>query len=441
MASIELLDVRLHGRRVGTLSRLGDIVRFAADPDYVADQNRNTLSLSWSIPGVAQHKLTDRDYTGNVAKAGKLPPFFANMLCESQALRRYIAHQRGCSPADDFALLAACGDELPGAISVTPVEHAPTEMLRQHTAFPDRVEVSPIEHPLTDGFSLSGAQLKAAMSAAENKRRCTFSAQVGDTPSIVKFAESTRPGLVQAEYVAMKLLEALGANVAPCFEIEARHIDFEGKPFPAPPEESTAFVVRRFDRNGVDQRIHMEDFCQIRALGPEEKYAPDITAGYVMHACKTVAGGPEAAEEVLRRAVGNILLGNTDAHRKNWSFIYPDRRHPVLAPAYDVVPVSFFREHAGFVLEKAHQSMTGEMLIGTAVDKGGLTRDRAIEVIGNTIERAFTEWPRLMPHLPVVLNDGRTLSSWLAERLNTLKLVKDFHPPRVETGREKQLTL
>lgn len=428
MASIELLDVRLHNQRVGTLSRLGDIVRFAADPEYVADQNRNTLSLSWSIPGMTQHKLMERDYIGNVAKAGKLPPFFANMLSESQALRRYISHQRGCSPADDFALLAACGDELPGAVTVSPVEHAPVEMLRQHTAMPDRVSLAHLEHPLLGGFSLAGAQLKAAMSAAENQRRCTFTAQIGDIPSIVKFAEATRPGLVKAEYAAMKLLAELDSNVAPCFEIEAKHIDLEGRPFPTPAEGTTAFVVRRFDRNGLSERIHTEDFCQMRALYPDEKYAPEVNAGYVMNLCRKIGGGQQEVEEVLRRVVGFILLGNTDAHRKNWSVIYPDSRTPILSPAYDVVPVSFFRDHAGFVLEKAHQSMTRKLLVGSAVSSGGLTEERANEVIGETIEKAFDRWPRLLAQLPVVMNGETTLSSWLNNRLNTLQLVRDYRP-------------
>ena len=33
----------------------------------------------------------------------------------------------------------------------------------------------------------------------------------------------------------------------------------------------------------------------------------------------------------------NVLIGNADAHLKNWSLIYPDRRTPRLAPAYDLV--------------------------------------------------------------------------------------------------------
>jgi serine/threonine-protein kinase HipA len=32
-----------------------------------------------------------------------------------------------------------------------------------------------------------------------------------------------------------------------------------------------------------------------------------------------------------------VLIGNGDMHLKNWSLLYPDRRTPVLSPAYDFV--------------------------------------------------------------------------------------------------------
>ncbi len=46
----------------------------------------------------------------------------------------------------------------------------------------------------------------------------------------------------------------------------------------------------------------------------------------------------------------NFAIGNEDAHLKNWSLIYPDRKNPRLAPLYDVVSTvvlpGFTRESA-----------------------------------------------------------------------------------------------
>ena len=44
---------------------------------------------------------------------------------------------------------------------------------------------------------------------------------------------------------------------------------------------------------------------------------------------------PEA--RMVRRTVFNLLVGNGDAHLKNWSLIYPDRKRARLSPAYDLV--------------------------------------------------------------------------------------------------------
>ena len=58
---------------------------------------------------------------------------------------------------------------------------------------------------------------------------------------------------------------------------------------------------------------------------------------------ETVAGlahrGRDIASlrEAVRRTVFNLLVGNGDAHLKNWSLIYPDRRRARLSPAYDLV--------------------------------------------------------------------------------------------------------
>ena len=47
--------------------------------------------------------------------------------------------------------------------------------------------------------------------------------------------------------------------------------------------------------------------------------------------------GEGAVVEYTRRLVFNVLIGNADAHLKNWSLIFSDGRMPRLAPAYDLV--------------------------------------------------------------------------------------------------------
>jgi hypothetical protein len=50
------------------------------------------------------------------------------------------------------------------------------------------------------------------------------------------------------------------------------------------------------------------------------------------------AGGLPDVKEMLRRLALNVLLGNGDAHIKNWSLLYENPARPRLSPAYDLVP-------------------------------------------------------------------------------------------------------
>jgi serine/threonine-protein kinase HipA len=79
----------------------------------------------------------------------------------------------------------------------------------------------------------------------------------------------------------------------------------------------------------------MEDFAQVFGLFPDEKYRHRSYANIA--SVLWAESGEEATYEFVRRLVFSVLIGNADMHLKNWSLLYPDRRTPVLSPAYDFV--------------------------------------------------------------------------------------------------------
>ena len=88
-------------------------------------------------------------------------------------------------------------------------------------------------------------------------------------------------------------------------------------------------------RAGSATRVHIEDFAQVFGVYPENKYKK-ASYGSIARVLWLEAG-EEAITEYTRRLAFNALIGNADAHLKNWSLIYPNRRTPQLAPAYDLV--------------------------------------------------------------------------------------------------------
>ncbi len=99
-----------------------------------------------------------------------------------------------------------------------------------------------------------------------------------------------------------------------------------------------SLAVGRFDRKSSGHRIHIEDFAQIYQVIGDQKYATGNEATIMRTVQRFATDGRGEMLESVRRVTTNILLGNGDAHLKNWSFIYPEPGVIALSPAYDIVP-------------------------------------------------------------------------------------------------------
>jgi len=94
-------------------------------------------------------------------------------------------------------------------------------------------------------------------------------------------------------------------------------------------------LAERFDRLPGGDPVHMEDFAQVLGLFSDDKYGRRSYANIA--SVLWAETGQEATYEFVRRVVFSVLIGNADMHLKNWSLLCPDRRTPVLSPAYDFV--------------------------------------------------------------------------------------------------------
>ncbi len=98
-------------------------------------------------------------------------------------------------------------------------------------------------------------------------------------------------------------------------------------------DRSLAYVVKRFDREGR-RKIHQEDFSQI--LEKQDKYNGSVEE--IGKKLKTTSEVPGLDVQLFfERVVFNFLIGNGDAHVKNYSVIYNEEGLARLAPAYDLV--------------------------------------------------------------------------------------------------------
>lgn len=176
-------------------------------------------------------------------------------------------------------------------------------------------------------LSLAGAQSKVPVVMIDGQIALPLPDQATThilKPPIVRF-----PGTTENEAVVMMLAAVIGLDVA---LVETRFA--EGRPF---------LLVERYDRvrddSGIVRRIHQEDFCQALSIPPEAKYASE--GGPTFKDCfellRRVSERPATdIMKLLDAAIFNLIVGNADAHGKNFSILYDDQG-PRMAPLYDLL--------------------------------------------------------------------------------------------------------
>ncbi|MGA7833531.1 MAG: HipA domain-containing protein, partial [Terracidiphilus sp.] len=150
---------------------------------------------------------------------------------------------------------------------------------------------------------------------------------------IVKLPSARFAAVPENEYAMLALARAVGIEVPANRLIDISAIS--GLPRDAGAMKGQALAVERFDRGPGGKSVHMEDFAQVFGLFPDDKYRERSYASIA--AVLWAETGETGTYEFLRRLVFSVLIGNGDMHLKNWSLLYPDRRTPVLSPAYDFV--------------------------------------------------------------------------------------------------------
>ena len=410
MADIKTLDVLLHGKEIGALTVLGgDRVLFSFNDNYIDDLARDTLSLSFKAPfgGV----ITDIRPTQT-----RVMPFFANLLPEG-AMRDYLARRSNVSPRRDFFILWALGDDLPGAIAIRPPHGEPVPTVGRENS--DHVESpdSDRDHPLR--FSLAGVQLKFS-AVVEATGGLTIPVDGVGGSWIVKLPSPTYQDVPQNEFAMMTLAGLVGIEVP---EINLVSVDdIDRLPEGMRGLGDSAFAIKRFDRPDDGTAIHVEDFAQVFRVYPERKYG---RATYRNIAEVLWAETGEAGiEEFIRRLTFNALIGNADMHLKNWSLIYPDRRTPALAPAYDFVSTIAFLNDTGMALNVARTRRFDEFTLDELTylaAKARLPRKLVLDTARRTVERFMQAWGAEKNTLGLPLESVNKIDAHIA----TIPLVRE----------------
>ena len=325
------LEVWLLGAHLGTLSQIDGQLSFA----YASGV---TTVLSQSLP-MRPEPFDDR--------ASR--PFFAGLLPEG-GKRKQIAKTLQVSAQNDYALLESLGGECAGAVTLLepgqspPAPEAPLEVRwldpAQLLQVLDEMPLRPMRAG-EDGLrlSLAGAQDKLPVVLDTDGLRTGLPLHGSPSTHILKPPIAGVDGSVFNEAFCMALAGALKLDVART-QIQAVADGAQQRHY---------LLVERYDRQAVattlaatgesSQRLHQEDFCQALGFVSEHKYqnegGPGLAQAFALLRSATRPSAPQTLK-LLDCVVFNALIGNHDAHGKNFSLLYTPAG-VVLTPLYDAL--------------------------------------------------------------------------------------------------------
>ena len=227
---------------------------------------------------------------------------------------------------DELTYLLESGSDRIGALDF---QRSPTEYLQRSAnnvsmeeliESAERVEkgvpLTPeLDQALFHGSSIGGARPKALIQDQGRKYIAKFSSGT-DLYSVVK-----------AEFIAMRLAEIAGLNVAPVKLVKAANKD--------------VLLIERFDRQPKDGSWSRKAMVSaLTLLGLDDmmaRYASYETLAEIIR--HRFTDPKDTLWELFSRLAFNILCGNTDDHARNHAAFW-NGETLTLTPAYDICPQS-----------------------------------------------------------------------------------------------------
>ena len=282
-----------------------------------------------------------------------LHPVFQNLGPEGW-LRQQQARAGRVDDDDDFGLLLRYGADCIGAISVYP--DTPTERLTE-AQFDDEA----LNAAAGSSRTISGVQKKLlAWRDGDHFKPATETSQASH---IAKYAPDAEPGLLRNEIFSLAFArEVLGeAEVTRSQNGSVDGID------------GAALLVERFDRTPEGAKLRLEDFAQILVRprgndfrGKYDGSYEEIAEGIARYSARPMID----LARFFSALVFNFLIGNADAHLKNWSLL--ERPEGLrLSPQYDLLNTLIYRG--------VYDTQTALALCGDNVAIDAIDRQRILQ--------------------------------------------------------------
>lgn len=343
---VDVVDVYLWQTHIGSLA-LDPVYKY-----YVFSYTSKFINSGIEVSPL-QMKLSEESYLFTdlpEATFKRLPAMLSDSLPDdfgNALINRYMADQ-GISPSNVTPLdrLAYMGNRAMGALVFKPnrgtTKRIPTVINLSSLVEQARVavhgDISDDDHAnaalrsiIDVGTSAGGARAKAVIAWNPNTdeiRSGQLDAPEGFEHWLLKFdGMGTDHELgVSQNYGRVEFAYYLMAKAAGISMMQCRLLEENGR---------AHFMTKRFDREGISGRNHMQTLCAMSHLDYKKKGSNSYSQ--LFSTIKQLQLPYQAMEEAFRRMVFNVMGRNCDDHTKNFSFLLSqEKRTWELAPAYDI---------------------------------------------------------------------------------------------------------
>ncbi len=391
MSAERSLSVSTHGREIGSLLEQDGIWTWVYEDSWL--QAPDAFPLSPALP-LSEQRMRD----GSTQRTVQW--YFDNLLPEEQ-LREVLSKEQQVGQGDAFGLLARLGAESAGALVLLPPGSPEAEKGDQPLTVG---ELSARIQNLPRASLTSRSPKRMSLAGAQHKMVVLFNPETGELREPLRASASSHilkpnsrseqyPHSVVNETFTMRLARKLGVNVP------AVHRLYVPEP---------VYIIERFDRAwDTDTRTwtrkHVIDACQLLNQPSIFKYsnANLDTLARVIDKCRLKAAARMA---IFRWVLFNTLVGNSDSHLKNISFLV-SHEGVQIAPFYDLLCTAVYhaRMFAGDLATWPDEPLA--IPVVDAAVFGDVTRDKLIKTgvaLGLPPAGATREVVKMVQQLPLI---------------------------------------
>lgn len=316
-------------------------------------------------------------------------------------INRKFATRKGAidtTQLDELTYLLESGSDRIGALDfqLSPTEYQPrsaekvsiAELITSAERVEQGIPLTPeLDLALHHGSSIGGARPKALIEENNKKYIAKFSS-TADVYSVIK-----------AEFIAMRLANFVGINVAPVSLKKVANKD--------------VLLVERFDRihnkNGWSRKSMISALTLFELDEMMARYASyELLAEIIRH---RFTDASHTLKELFQRMTFNILVGNTDDHARNHAAFW-DGKQLTLTPAYDICP----QARSGNIASQAMliSGSNNKSQLASCIEAANnflLSEKEAITLIETQIKTIIENWDDVCESAKIHLVDKNLLAS------------------------------